>query len=136
MGINSRIGIYYGILIDQYMVDDKDKLSDFTIESIIMYLYPTLYDNMIMFDSNKMDEHSDYSVIYLPRLSESYGDHRSNGTAGNYAMSITNRLMTKMQNGPTDDEEIIIETIANLLNDYLPNEGRISIGFHALSFMD
>ena len=124
MGINSRIGVYYGLLIDQYMCDPTNQLTNEYLENLID-------DDILAFDGDEMNETTDFCIIYVKRLSKVYGDHSN---AGNYAMTITKDMIANMVIGPTIYERLAIESVRQKIE--YDNNIRLTVGFHTISFMD
>lgn len=145
MGINSRVGIYYGILIDQYDAPEnglkKDKQKRFTyddLEQILNSLFDFEWQAMdIEIDCNGMEGTSDFMVICFKSLSFTLGDHSS---SGNYAATLTPKYMKLLKKPVNETSVSLMKNVLDELNKIIKNFSmkgvKVYQGFHILSFMD
>lgn len=124
MGINSRVGLYYGVLIDQYWYPKKIEGSKILKDLDKQF---NLSERGWDLDTDMMSDQSDFMVIYDTNACMSYGDHSNKG---NYGFTFQ-----KLPEVSAESRKLATE-IADYLRISAPKEVNISVGFNVVSFMD
>lgn len=143
MEINSRVGIYYGILIDQYDAPvnnvlragkKKSKCNRIT-KGILVDILNSLFDFEgpamgIEIDCDTKTEGGDFMVVYFKELSF---------VKEFCAESLTNKYLNMLKKPVPNVSKDLMKSVADELNKFIKtnklSDVYVSQGFHIVSFI-